>query len=128
MKEQKTPEKQMRPMRRNHSERRTREVCDLFEAAQARFNATGAGFDYYSYAPGGGFRLRLDKLAKPRKTARAFCGATCRNGEPCRARVVVRADGTLARRCRNHGGLSTGAKTAEGRARIAESNRRRAKP
>lgn len=60
------------------------------------------------------------------KAERATCGASTRSGGNCLARVCVRADGTLARRCRLHGGLSTGAKTEAGRARIAESNRRRA--
>lgn len=49
-----------------------------------------------------------------------LCGARCRDGHTCRARVV-----RGKRRCRVHGGLSTGPKTVEGRARIAESNRRR---
>jgi hypothetical protein len=52
---------------------------------------------------------------------RAFCGARTRKGTPCRARVVSGKG-----RCRLHGGCSTGPKTAEGRAAIARSNRRRA--
>lgn len=54
------------------------------------------------------------------KAERPFCGARTRAGGSCRARVVPGK-----RRCRMHGGLSTGAKTAEGRARIAEAQRRR---
>lgn len=49
------------------------------------------------------------------------CDAQTRKGAPCKRRPI-----SGRRRCRNHGGLSTGAKTLEGRARIAESNRRRA--
>jgi hypothetical protein len=49
------------------------------------------------------------------------CGAKTRKGTPCK--MLAGANG----RCRMHGGLSTGPKTPEGRARIAESNRRRAK-
>jgi hypothetical protein len=66
------------------------------------------------------FRLRL-------RATRPQCGAKCRSGVPCRARVAERQDGTLAKRCRLHGGLSTGAKTEAGRLAIAASNRRRAK-
>jgi hypothetical protein len=55
------------------------------------------------------------------KAKRALCGAKTRKGTPCQARCMEGRG-----RCRLHGGLSTGAKTAEGRARIAESNRRRA--
>jgi len=55
------------------------------------------------------------------KAKRPLCGAKTRKGTPCQARAV---DGK--ERCRLHGGCSTGAKTAEGRARISESNRRRA--
>ena len=60
--------------------------------------------------------------SKPRRRSRALCGARCRDGHECRRRVV---QGRI--RCPNHGGLSTGPKTAAGRARIAESNRRRAR-
>jgi len=52
------------------------------------------------------------------KHRRPSCGAYCRStGKPCQARVCVRPDGTLARRCRLHGGLSTGPRTVEGKAR-----------
>jgi len=45
------------------------------------------------------------------------CGAKTRSGTPC-AKYPIAGK----RRCRNHGGLSTGPKTAEGRARIAAAN------
>lgn len=51
---------------------------------------------------------------------RPLCGARTRAGGSCRAKVV---EGK--RRCRMHGGLSTGPKTPEGIQRIVESNRRR---
>ena len=57
------------------------------------------------------------------KGKRPICGAKTRRGTPCQARAVPGMGGN--NRCRMHGGLSTGPKTAEGRARIAESNRRR---
>jgi len=69
-----------------------------------------------------------ERFQRAAKSQRPLCGARCRSGQPCRARRIVRADGTLARRCRMHGGLSCGPKTAAGRAAIAASNRRRAKP
>jgi len=43
-----------------------------------------------------------------------------RQGKPCAVKVEPGK-----RRCRFHGGLSTGPKTAAGRARIAEAQRRR---
>lgn len=73
--------------------------------------------------PRASFGRRIWHIAK---AERPPCGAKCRSGQPCQARVVSREDGTLARRCRLHGGLSTGPKSEAGRARIAESNRRRA--
>ena len=49
------------------------------------------------------------------------CGARCRDGHACRAPVVVAwsIDGGWreAARCRMHGGLSTGPRTEDGRAR-----------
>ena len=60
-------------------------------------------------------------VGRVRKKNRPCCGAKTRKGSPCLARVV-----SGAARCRLHGGLSTGPKTADGRARICESNRRRA--
>jgi hypothetical protein len=51
---------------------------------------------------------------------RRACGAHARStGKPCQRPALANG------RCVNHGGLSTGAKTAEGRARIAEAARRR---
>ncbi len=68
--------------------------------------------------------------ARTLKQDRPRCGAKTRAGAPCRARVVW--DDVLYRprngRCRMHGGLSTGPRTEEGRRRVAESNRRRARP
>jgi len=51
---------------------------------------------------------------------RPLCGATTRKGKPCRARAMREK-----KRCRLHGGRSTGPTTAEGRQRISEANRRR---
>ncbi len=62
------------------------------------------------------------------RSERPQCGAKCRDGHACKApamldlkyRCYVRNG-----RCRNHGGLSTGARTPEGKARVAEALRRR---
>jgi hypothetical protein len=48
------------------------------------------------------------------------CGAYARStGKPCKAGALSNG------RCRNHGGLSTGPKTPEGRRAIAEATRKR---
>lgn len=61
-----------------------------------------------------------------RKVNRPRCGAWARSrGRSCEAPVWRRDDGSLANRCRMHGGLSTGPKTPEGKARSAENWRRR---
>lgn len=56
-----------------------------------------------------------------KRQQRPTCGALTRAGTPCQARALPGKA-----RCRHHGGLSTGPRTAEGRAAIAASNRRRA--
>lgn len=48
------------------------------------------------------------------------CGAQTRKGTPCRCKPLPGK-----RRCKFHGGASTGPKTPEGRERIAEAQRRR---
>ena len=53
-----------------------------------------------------------EPTTKPRR-----CGAKTRSGAPC-AKYPIAGK----RRCRLHGGASTGPKTAEGRARIAAAN------
>jgi hypothetical protein len=48
------------------------------------------------------------------------CGAFARStGQPCQAKAMING------RCKNHGGLSTGAKTPEGRQAIAQATRQR---
>jgi hypothetical protein len=48
------------------------------------------------------------------------CGAYARStGKPCKAQSLANG------RCKNHGGMSTGPKTPEGRQAIAESTRQR---
>ena len=60
-------------------------------------------------------------VRRARRATRPRCSARCRDGHACRASVVVRRDDqgavVVAARCRMHGGLSTGPRTPEGRAR-----------
>lgn len=51
---------------------------------------------------------------------RPLCGARNRKGKPCRAKAL-----SGKRRCKFHGGMSTGPKTLKGRNRIAEAQRKR---
>lgn len=62
-------------------------------------------------------KARSDAWAARR---RVICGAKTRKGTPCRCKSEPGK-----RRCKFHGGKSTGAKTPEGKARIAEANRLR---
>ena len=55
----------------------------------------------------------------PRKD-RPYCGAKARSGGACKKRVIPGKT-----KCRYHGGLSTGPKTEEGKARIAAAQRLR---
>ena len=70
-------------------------------------------------------RQMLERGLSPRglplkRKYRPRCSAKTRAGVPCIMRVVPGKQ-----RCRFHGGLSTGPRTVEGRARIAEAQRRR---
>ena len=60
-------------------------------------------------------------LEKPTTKPRR-CGAKTRSGKPC-AKYPLAGK----RRCRNHGGASTGPRTPEGRAMIAAANTRHGK-
>lgn len=64
-------------------------------------------------------RLKLNWERKAR-SKRVVCGAMTRKGTPCRN---MSEPGRT--RCKFHGGKSTGPKTAEGKARIAEAQRKR---
>ncbi len=63
---------------------------------------------------------QAEKLARQQATRRVKCGAKTRKGNPCRNESEPGK-----RRCKFHGGKSTGAKTPEGKARIAEAQRQR---
>lgn len=65
--------------------------------------------------------LGLDDDGEPlAEDLRPECGAKTKTGEPCDEPVFPGK-----RRCRSHGGLSTGPKTEEGIERIREAQRRR---
>jgi hypothetical protein len=67
-----------------------------------------------------GMTKSLARLLRRYQPNRRCCAKTG-TGKPCQMRPAT----PYADRCRLHGGLSTGPKTAEGRARIAEAQRRR---
>ena len=73
-------------------------------------------------------RVQLCELRRARNHG-PRCGAKTRTGSPCKRKPELGK-----RRCRNHGGLSTGARTPEGRARAlaalarGREQRRRATP
>jgi hypothetical protein len=71
--------------------------------------------DFASFIWACKFLLRRSRPNGPK------CGAKTRRGTPCQMRPLL----PWSLRCRLHGGLSTGPKTAEGRQRIAETQRRR---
>lgn len=65
-------------------------------------------------------QIELQKAhAAERRRRRRRCGAIRGNGKPCPAQGLANG------RCKFHGGRSTGPTTADGRARIAEAQRRR---
>ena len=60
-------------------------------------------------------RAAARALARERRAERPRCGAKCRDGHPCAAPVVwLAGHDTPRKRCRMHGGLSTGPRTAAG--------------
>ena len=72
--------------------------------------------NFHSIMRAGGGVLGGTGISSPPKS----CGARTRKGTPCRAKALPGK-----RRCKFHGGMSTGPKTPEGRERIAEAQRRR---
>jgi hypothetical protein len=74
--------------------------------------------EYRRWKPG----KRLARMLAGLDAIKPLCGAKTRSGAPCRCRAL---DGK--KRCRLHGGCSTGPKTEAGRAAIAAANRARSK-
>lgn len=65
-------------------------------------------------------------VKRPAVKDRPRCGARCRDGHPCQAPVVWPKGAWRAKkRCRRHGGMSTGPKTAEGKRHTGEAARQR---
>ena len=64
-------------------------------------------------------RIKAKALQKAARY-RQLCGAKTRKGHPCK--MMSEAG---KRRCKFHGGMSTGPKTPEGKARIAKAQRKR---
>ncbi|MGE8943328.1 HGGxSTG domain-containing protein [Leptospira interrogans] len=58
--------------------------------------------------------------AEPNRAVPHRCGARTRAGHPCQRKGLGRGG-----RCPNHGGLSSGARTEEGRARISRAQKQR---
>jgi hypothetical protein len=60
------------------------------------------------------------------KDKRVRCGARCRDGHSCEAQPYWPQGAPVVRngRCRMHGGLSTGPRTARGKASVADAARR----
>ncbi|WP_370301409.1 HGGxSTG domain-containing protein [Pseudooceanicola sp.] len=63
---------------------------------------------------------RIEKAKARAARQRQICGATTRKGESCR---MMSEPGN--RRCKYHGGKSTGPRTPAGKAKVAEAQRRR---
>lgn len=62
------------------------------------------------------------KVTRRERKERPLCGAKTRKGTPCSAKVYWPQEWDApAKRCRLHGGLSTGPNTPEGRERLARS-------
>jgi hypothetical protein len=98
-----------------------------YQAQVDAAKASGVLFDA-CYHWGNYARVRIMKRPARPKSKRPLCGARCRSGAACKARVCERPDGKgLAKRCALHGGKSTGPKTEAGRAAIAAANRARSK-
>jgi len=62
----------------------------------------------------------IPELLDEEPAARPTCGAKTQMGTPCRRRLLGNGG-----RCSLHGGASTGPKSLEGRARVAEAQRNR---
>jgi len=83
--------------------------------SMARFSLTeskGVALDCYAYA-----QTNLKEVVMRQKIK---CGAYARStGQPCQAKALTNG------RCKNHGGMSTGPTTLEGRQAIAQATRQR---
>ena len=105
-----------------------RRLNPLAWAAQRIVSVLQSNDECEQYARAGGGNRKTDArlialaqhLRQLSARRRVVCGAKTRKGTPCRCRSEPGK-----RRCRFHGGKSTGAKTPEGRARIAMAQKHR---
>ncbi len=103
-----------RKVERPKSSAKRPELADKY----ARANDSGAGVLHVTHAASGistrfaQARARDMASAAARATQRVTCGAKTRTGKPCRSKSLPGK-----RRCKWHGGCSTGPKTTEGKAR-----------
>jgi len=87
---------------------------------EARYDARAAMEAQVQAAVARWRERQAERLAKEVATRRVKCGAKTRKGSPCRNKSEPGK-----RRCKFHGGKSTGARTPEGKARIGEAQRQR---
>lgn len=119
-----------RPMGRSAARPGGTRTWDLRAGARARHGVRGGE------PPHAGRALRRAKpqagsdkasgRGRQEPSTRPRCGARCRDGSRCRAPAVwdAGADGPRNGRCRLHGGLSTGARSPDGRRRSIANLRR----
>ena len=74
--------------------------------ARIELEATEAPYVVFSYSE------QWFEICKGKRRAKRVCGARKKTGERCRSKLLLRGS-----KCKFHGGLSTGAKTPEGKAR-----------
>ena len=79
---------------------------EKFKLAYAEMKAAGVGFAVFEH---GGRWYEIDRN---RYREKQVCGARKKTGERCRSKDLHRGG-----KCKFHGGLSTGARTPEGKAR-----------
>jgi len=87
--------------------KRFKRYCREHSEIASEWFARGCGHPYPEYPT---FPDDLRELA---------CGAKTRAGTPCKITTIYKSG-----RCKFHGGLSTGPKTAEGKARISAARRK----
>lgn len=96
-------------------------LFDQYAHAGGRGLSPFAAFDAWCEARLAAELTRLsERAAMLLARRRVLCGAKTRKGQPCRNKSEPGK-----RRCKFHGGKSTGPRTAEGRARIAAAQRLR---
>ena len=84
----------------------TAAYIEKYKLTYAEMKATGAGFIVFEHA-GKWYEIALNRY-RPKRV----CGARKKTGERCRSKDLHRGG-----KCKFHGGLSTGARTPEGKVR-----------